>query len=320
MRMKDFFYLQKSDRISILFLVALIALVSGGVWLTGSRQQATPLSAEDSLAMAMALNNNGRHLRSRHHRNRQDDYRNGQDDYRNGQHLYYKAEERRTERFPFDPNTADSTQLLRLGLSPFSVRNIYRYRAAGGTYRRVADFARTYGLSRKLYEELKPYIHISDYYQDARSYYTTTHTDTSPRDTIAYPVKMVPGETVELNAADTTALKHIPGIGSGYARRIVRYRQQLGGFVSIGQLREINGFPESALGYFRLEKAEVSRININRLSLSQLRAHPYLNFYQAKAITDYRRLHGPLRSIEQLRLLEEFKPDDLARLAPYVAY
>ena len=222
MKLSDLFYLHKSDRISIFFLLALIAIVVGVVWRVGSQQTSTQLTAEDSLALAPVSD-------TTFHRS----YRR----YPNRPQQYYKVEGRRVERFAFDPNTADSTQLLRLGLSPFMVRNIYRYRAAGGTYRRPEDFARTYGLTRKQFEELKPYIHISDYYQDARSYYTTTHTDVSPRDTIAYPVKLVPGETVQLNTADTTALKHVPGIGSGFARRIVRYRQQLGGFVSVGPAR-----------------------------------------------------------------------------------
>ena len=305
MKLRDLLYLQRNDRTSILFLVVLIVVIIGAIWLAGGRQTSTPLSAADSLATTAV---------------RDTVFRRSHGHYSSRPQQYYKVEERRAERFAFDPNTADSTQLLRLGLSPFMVRNIYRYRAAGGTYRRAEDFARTYGLTRKQFEELKPYIHISDYYQDARSFYTTTQTDVSPRDTVAYPVKLVPGQTVQLNTADTSALKHVPGIGSGYARRIVRYRQQLGGFVSISQLREINGFPESALSYFQLGKMEIRKLNVNQLSLNQLKAHPYLNFYQARAITDYRRLHGPLQSIQQLRLLEEFSAQDIQRLEPYIQY
>ena len=58
---------------------------------------------------------------------------------------YYGSypKEQRKETFPFDPNTADSTQLLRLGLQPWQVRNIYKYRAAGGIYRTKEDRSRT---------------------------------------------------------------------------------------------------------------------------------------------------------------------------------
>ena len=304
MSLRDFFYLQKSDRISILFLVFVILFVGGAIWFLGEHETSTPLTAEDSLAMANF---------------RDTVYRRSYGGYPSHSHHYYNVPERKVERFAFDPNTADSTQLLRLGISPFIVRNIYRYRAAGGIYRRPEDFARMYGLTRKQFEELRPYIHISDDYQEARSFYKSNHSDVSPRDTITYPIKLVLGETVQLNTADTSALKHVPGIGSGFARRIVRYRQQLGGFVSVDQLREINDFPESALGYFQLGKVQINRLNVNQSTLNQLKAHPYLNFYQAKAITDYRRLHGPLQNIQQLRLLEEFTPEDLSRLAPYLA-
>ena len=73
---------------------------------------------------------------------------------------YYRVEEKQGELFSFDPNTADSTQLLRLGLRPWQVRNIYKYRAAGGRYRKPTDFARLYGLTLKQYQRLEPYIRI----------------------------------------------------------------------------------------------------------------------------------------------------------------
>ena len=79
---------------------------------------------------------------------------------RDSSNSYYAVESRPVERFPFDPNTADSTQLLRLGLQPWQVRNIYKYRAKGGIYRQKEDFAKLYGLTVKQYRELEPYIQI----------------------------------------------------------------------------------------------------------------------------------------------------------------
>ena len=43
--------------------------------------------------------------------------------------ITYAVPEEKVETFPFDPNTADSTTLLRLGLAPWQVRAIYKYRA-----------------------------------------------------------------------------------------------------------------------------------------------------------------------------------------------
>lgn len=238
---------------------------------------------------------------------------------RGGQYIY-NVETVRRELSAFDPNTADSTQLLRLGLQPWQVRSIYRYRAKGGTYRQPSDFARLYGLTVKQYKELLPYIRISDEYKSAAEVYGRTDADKVVRDSLRYPVKLQPGQYVVLDDADTTSLRKVPGIGRYYASRIVRYRNDLGGYVSVAQLSEIEGIPESALSYFKVTGGAVRKLNLNRLTLNELKHHPYINFYQARRIIDYRRLKGPLHSIDDLRLLKDFTQRDIERLRPYVEF
>ena len=236
------------------------------------------------------------------------------------------------ECFYFDPNTADSTELLRLGLQPWQVRNIYRYRAKGGVYRKKEDFARLYGLTVKDYRRLEPYIRISEDYLPAstlvggrgdindRNYRDYSNYSTYKKDSLRYPVKIRKGEHVVLNIADTAMLRQVPGIGAYYAKEIVRYGKWLGGYVSVDQLDEIDNFPEEAKKYFVIEKSDPQKLNVNKLTLQQLRRHPYINFYQAKAITDYRRLHGNIKSLQDLRFSSDFTDEDIRRLEPYIAY
>lgn len=233
---------------------------------------------------------------------------------------YYAQPVKRLERFAFDPNTADSTQLLRLGLQPWQVKNIYKYRAAGGIYRKKEDFARLYGLTVKQYRELEPYIHISADYQPASTLIKEEQHVVYERDTLRYPVKIAEGEHIDLNAADTSLYKKVPGVGSYYSRRIAEYGRRLGGFVSADQLDEIENFPSESKKYFSVNASGVHQMNINRLSLNDLKRHPYINYYQAKAITDYRRQHGPLHSLSDLRFLPEFPEEAIRRLEPYVCF
>lgn len=221
------------------------------------------------------------------------------------------------ESFPFDPNTADSSQLIRLGLQPWQVKNIYKYRARGGIYRRKEDFARLYGLTVKDYRRLEPYIRISNDYQPAA---TLVGKEVEERDTLRYPKKIEEDEHVVLNTADTAELRRVPGIGVYYAKEIVRYGQRLGGYVSVDQLDEIDDFPREAKKYFSIEQAQTRKLNLNRLTLQQLRRHPYINFYQAKTIVEYRRLHGDLKSLQDLRLSNDFPPEAISRLEPYVTF
>lgn len=135
------------------------------------------------------------------------------------------------------------------------------------------------------------------------------------------PDKLEEGEFIWLNQADTALLMRIPGIGTALSQAITAYRHRLGGFITPDQVLEVNGVAASVLPYLRVKDPnEVERLRINRLSVEKLRKHPYLNFYQARAIAEYRRKYGPLKSIRQLSLLREFTEADFNRLEPYLRY
>ena len=293
---KDFFYIRKSDRKALLFVLCVMTVALVVILLTESRTDSTPQYAADTLQPQRLYGNYDQEPR------------------------YYQTEGGRTvERFPFDPNTADSTQLLRLGLRPWQVRNIYKYRQKGGVYRKKEDFARLYGLTVKEYRELEPYIRISSDYTTPASALVGEE-ERYERDTLKYPIKTEVPQSVNLNTTDTMLLRKVPGVGEAFARRIVRYGQRLGGYVSPEQLREIEDFPESAIPYFVVQQPHTQKINLNKLTLNQLQKHPYINFYQAKAITEYRRLRGPLQSLQDLKLLKDFPPEAIQRLEPYVEF
>ena len=137
---REFFYLQKSDRKVILTLLCIIVVALGVIFLTGGEQNVSRETSDISST--------------------------SQPGYP-GQPSYASYEKKTPEFFVFDPNTADSTQFLKLGLQPWQVRNIYKYRAKGGIYRRPLDFAKLYGLTVKQYRELEPYIRISPDYLPA---------------------------------------------------------------------------------------------------------------------------------------------------------
>lgn len=300
MRLSSLFYLHRSDRQVLLAFLLVAVVVLSGLFLMGDEDTDEVASAESELAKDSLPTG----MKEKHAETEAGTERG-----------------RRVERFAFDPNTADSSQLRRLGLKDWQIRNIYKYRASGGIYRQKDDFARTYGLTQKEYRELEPYITIGADYQPAALLIKERQKEkVTGQDSLLFPKKISEGTTVSLAIADTTQLKTVPGIGSYFARKIVDYRQQLGGFVSIDQLDEIEGFPLKAKAYLRLDTITVKRLNLNKLSVSELRRHPYLNYYQARAIVDYRRLHGKLKSLDELRLLRDFPSEALQRLEPYVEF
>lgn len=290
----NFFYLTKSDRKVIILLLCVIAAALAVITITGSREEETalePMVPEQAKQQRLAHGS------------------------------YDRRYERKPQLAPFDPNSADSAQLRRLGLKPWQIDNLYKYRAAGGVFRKPSDFARLYGLSRQQYRQLEPYIRISQADTTAANQ-LYAYNPIEQRDTLRYPVKLQPEERVVLNLADTTALRKVPGIGSHFARKIVEYRRRLGGYYSVQQLLEIEDFPETAVAFFIIPDSTLPqhRLNINRLSLSELKRHPYISFFQARTITDYRRLHGRIDSLQQLKLSRDFPPEAISRLEPYIEY
>ncbi|MGL4780522.1 MAG: helix-hairpin-helix domain-containing protein [Bacteroidales bacterium] len=217
---------------------------------------------------------------------------------------------------PFDPNTADSVTLRQLGLSPFVSRNIINYRAKGGRFTSASVLARIYGMDSMTFDRIKPYINIDSAYLPKTK--IEFKRDSFPQRKFAEITR------VDLNTADTAILKKIPGIGEGISQQIIQYRQQLGGFVDVTQIKELKYMTDSVFEqlqpWLKIDNKDIKLIAVNRFGIERMRKHPYLNFYQCKAILEIRKKKGKLSSIRELSLLEEFTPDDLQRLEKYLVF
>ena len=188
-----------------------------------------------------------------------------------------------------------------------------------------ADTLKKDSFRRPYYHRDTVYVRTKVIYRDRPDYSgkrTSPRSASEPRDSFVprHPVKIKEGEHVILNTADTTVLKTVPGIGPYFARKIVQYGERLGGYVSVDQLDEIEDFPLESKRYLVIQNAKPRQLNINQLSLNELKRHPYINYYQARAIMDYRRLHGPIHSLDDLRLSKDFPPEAIDRLKPYLQY
>ena len=246
---------------------------------------------------------------------------------------------------PFDPNNADSSTLIHLGLKKWQVSNMLKYRAKNGRYRRAEDMKRLYGMTDSMYRVLLPYIHIDtlavdrfrDSLRNSRRDTLTTNTlttdtlatDTLATDTLQRYVSAKRDTILNIRTADTTELKMIRGIGSYRAKQIVRYREQLGGFASVAQLREVKALQplfsdslsaDSLLAHFWLDSMAIEPLRVNSATIERLQRHPYLSFEQAKAIYELRRKKIRLESIAPLQRLDCFTEEELQRIAPYLSF
>lgn len=295
---KDFFYYTKSERRVILLLLA-IALLLLGIWAITEylRPVEVPVTLSESEEIDSFLANLEEQEKIRK--------------------SHTPKNEISAVLQPFDPNTADSVLLRQLGLPVYIVRNILKYRAKGGVFRSPESFSRIYGLKKEVYQKLEPYITIAPLVSVS---HVRTDTFRQLKDTIPYIPKYEEGTIVDLNKADTSILKRIPGIGSTLARMIVVYRQRLGGFYDVAQLQEVPHVGVELNKWFVVTPAGLHKIQVNSASLDKLRSHPYMDFYKAKAIMEYRRKRGKIKGLSQLSMFEEFTEKDLKRLSPYLTF
>lgn len=181
--------------------------------------------------------------------------------------------------------------------------------------------------SQSAYSTKKEYREKKNYEkEETRTYYQQENMEKEVRKSNDFipQEKLQAGVTIELNAADTTQLKMIPGIGSSYANRIVGYRKLLGGYHSLNQLQEVHGMYEELydkmISFLTINPALINKIAVNNSSVEKLKSHPYINFYQAKAIVEIRKKNGKLTGISELQLLEEFTEKDWEKITPYLDF
>lgn len=220
----------------------------------------------------------------------------------------------------FDPNTVDSIRLLHLGFQPWQAKNMIKYRAKGGKYRKKEDLKKLYGMTDSMYQALEPYICIE---QDS-VVSDSVKVDTTRVDSVIKWWSVKKDTILNLRTADTTELKMIRGIGSYRAKMIVRYREQLGGYARVEQMMEAKGMDkavaDSILPHFYIDSVVVEKLAVNRSRPEVLSRHPYLSFEQAKAIYEYRRKRIRIKSADELKKIKELKEEDIEKLLIYLDF
>ena len=108
--------------------------------------------------------------------------------------------------------------------------------------------------------------------------------------------------SINLNSADTTELKSLPGIGSFFARNIVEYRDKLGGFVEKKQLLEVYAFDTARMSnienHIVIDSIELRKIKVNSDDFKTILRHPYIEYEDVKKIVNYRESKGMIKNWE----------------------
>jgi competence ComEA-like helix-hairpin-helix protein len=181
-------------------------------------------------------------------------------------------------------NTATSEALQQLpGIGPSMAEKILAYREELGGYSYAEQLLDIPGIGDAKLNNLLPFISIDTALAKLPIAKPLTEpqdfAETPKRDTAVWPIKLKPHETIELNTATLWQLQQLPGIGLAFAERIEGYRQRLGGFYSLEQLREVSGIGEAKyngiIPHLNLDSSQITRLPINSITKEELLKHPY---------------------------------------------
>lgn len=210
----------------------------------------------------------------------------------------------KTELFMFDPNKTTDEEFRQLGLSLKQVTTIRNYQNKGGSFKDKKDFFKIWGLSEDQKKILADFIKID-------SLVTTHLSKKTTKQNLQF----------DLNSSDSVQLKLLPGIGDKLSKRIVKYRDLLGGFYSVIQLKEVYGLSEQTILQIQdkvtVDITKIRKLDINFSDVNELSKHPYLQKNLARQIIKFRNKNGSIRDLDVLRDSMVLNIDDYNRLKPY---
>lgn len=209
------------------------------------------------------------------------------------------AEDKKPKIFPFNPNFLTDYRGYSLGMSNEEIDRLLAFRGKGNWVNSPEDFQKATGVSDSLLSVLKPYLKFPDFKRN-----TTSAKSAFPSEILTH------SEKIDLNLATEDQLREIRGIGEVLSKRIISFRDRLGGFSHENQLYAVYGLDslviQRALQRFAVKTPkEIQRMNINTASASDISTIPGISFDQGKKIWEFRKLRGRISDLEELLKIEE---------------
>lgn len=224
--------------------------------------------------------------------------------------------------FFFDPNNLDRLSWSKLGFSDKQIDVIKNYEAKGGRFFNKKDVEKIYVISERDYARIEPYIRIGNKnnidFKSTNVYPSREFVNSNKAD-IRKKV------SVNINNSDTTAWRSLVGIGTVLSQRIVKYREALGGFYAVNQLREVYGltsdtFDKIVDNLILDDQSDLVKLAVNFCTMAELIKHPYINRKQAQAIINYRNQNGFFDDLENLSKIKSLDSDFLRKIELYLEY
>lgn len=206
----------------------------------------------------------------------------------------------------FDPNKLDKDDWVKMGLSSKQADVVMRFTKHG--IRSNDELKKIFVIPDELYLLIKD----STYYPPVANQESLLKEQSKFKEAIR----------VDLSICSQDDLLKVPGIGDYFGRKIIEYRERLGGYVETDQLMEVWKMDSTRLTeirpYLFISGINIRKININKADIEQLKAHPYISYSVANSIVKLRNQNGAFSAVKEIRRSKLIDNDLYEKLEQYL--
>ena len=292
---KDYFLFSKKERISIIILLILIVVILILPFLFS--YQTTHISINNVLQQnIIALQQNSDSLQQ----NNTSQFNQPINPTTNSR-LFY-----------FNPNTINLDTWKKLGISEKTATTILKYVNKGGKFRKPEDLRKIWGLKKIDADRLVPYVQIMNVNNTLQPNKDNSFKEVAQKNTLS----------IDINTATVFDFKKLTALGYSLPYKIINFRDKLGGFISIQQVKETYDLTDSIfnviLPFLQLQTTTIKQLNINTAEEYELNKHPYIDKRLSKAIVTYRMQHGLYKSVQEIKNIAFVTQPVFDKILPYV--
>lgn len=300
---KEYFTFSKKERVAVILLLLLIVIFIILPYLFPTKKPGITTDKELIRQVAKLQQNNPRNTNDKNDESGQ----------------YYQQSTEKTvlpyETFMFDPNTISGNDWKRLGINDKTIRTILNYREKGGKFRNPEDIRKIWGLKKEDADRIIPFAKVAvTSYQPA--YYSRTYKQA------AIPKPYAAKASIDINTASPEQLLQIPGIDHFVPYRIIRFRDKLGSFWNLQQVKQTYGMSDSVynmiLPYLKIDTISIKKININSCTITELNREPFISRDIAQAIIIYRNHHGNYQKPDDVKKIAFLTEETFQKIKPYI--
>jgi DNA uptake protein ComE-like DNA-binding protein len=128
---------------------------------------------------------------------------------------------------------------------------------------------------------------------------------------------------LELNSASEEDLINLKGIGTFFAKQIIKKRIELRGFISKEQLLEVWKMDQEKydllIGQIEVNPELINKIHLNSITIDELKVHPYIRWNIANSIIKMRNQKNGFKSIDEIKESVLIDEELFKKLKPYLS-